>query len=585
MRLTKQLSLTLALIIGCPLAMPVAASTDFYVSLQGRDENPGTEDAPFATLTRAQAAVREIIARGLSADVRVVLREGAYPLVAPLQFEPEDSGTETYRVTYAAHPDETVLISGGRSIGGWTAIGDNRWTVRIPEVENGQWRFRQLFVDGHRLTRGRFPNAPDLMHVESVSDDLTEIVLDTSPPLNDFAGMNAELVMYQNWSISRVGVASSSGRSMKTEHPMGWVGHGDATSASPAKPTYVENALGLVDVAGEWYLDEASGVLTYQAAEGENPNERNFIAPVADALVHVAGTANRPVRNLHFEGIHFAHTRWERPSFGYLGIQAGHYGTGVKEPTYVLPLAISFHYAEQCGIANATIAHTGACAIGFGAGTRRNRVERCTLSDIGGNGVMVGWRGSGELTPGPDGEDRYLSADWVHAEDVPQANTITENIIEQCGAISHGCVGVFDAFAERTRITHNVVRDLPYSGFSVGFRWNESETSQRNTLIAYNHVHDTMKMLADGGCLYTLGYQPGTVIRGNVFHDVHRSAFAHGGAPNNGIFFDQGSKGYLVEDNTIYSTSGESIRFNQTDADNMEWKNNHFSIGADSALD
>ena len=106
-----------------------------------------------------------------------------------------------------------------------------------------------------------------------------------------------------------------------------------------------------------------------------------------------------------------------------------------------------------------------------------------------------------------------------------------------------------------------------------------SASSQRDTHIEYNHVYDTMKMLADGGCLYTLGLQPGTVIRGNVFHNVHRSRYAHGGAPNNGIFFDEGSTGMQVVGNTIYDTSGDPVRFNQTNAGNMTWEDNVFGVG------
>ncbi len=33
------------------------------------------------------------------------------------------------------------------------------------------------------------------------------------------------------------------------------------------------------------------------------------------------------------------------------------------------------------------------------------------------------------------------------------------------------------------------------------------------------------------------------------FTSVHRSAYAHGGAPNNGFFIDEGSKGFLFESN------------------------------------
>ncbi len=124
---------------------------------------------------------------------------------------------------------------------------------------------------------------------------------------------------------------------------------------------------------------------------------------------------------------------------------------------------------------------------------------------------------------------------------------------------------------------------MPYTGISIGFRWDSEETTQRNCTVEFNHVRDVMKMLADGGAIYTLGYQPGTVLRGNLLHDVHRSAFAHGGAPNNGIFFDQGSKGYLVEENIIYHTSGEPIRFNQTGPENLTFNTNYFGVSPEDS--
>ena len=111
-----------------------------------------------------------------------------------------------------------------------------------------------------------------------------------------------------------------------------------------------------------------------------------------------------------------------------------------------------------------------------------------------------------------------------------------------------------DRLAEQAQVAHNLVHDLPYTGISVGWQWNPNPTPCKENLIESNHVYDVMNRLCDGGCIYTLGFQPGTVIRGNVFHDAHRSAYAHGGAPNNGIFFDQGSKGYLFEQNVIYIT-------------------------------
>ncbi len=576
---TSVVLITMAMLTADP-----ADKADFYVATHGFDSNEGSAKAPFATVGAAQQAVRRRITEGMKDDITVILRGGTYRLPAPLHFSGPDSGTPEHAITYRAYPGETVLLSGGRVITGWTAGENNQWTTSLPEVAAGTWRFRQLFVDGERLPRGRHPNAPGLMRVAGVSEDLTGIVLDSSPGIENLAGMNAELVMFQNWSISRARISSSSDRTLALEYPMGWVGHGPMTGASTGKPTYVENALALVDTPGEWYLDESTGVLTYQAAEGEDPTTRTFIAPVLDSLISVEGTPEKPLYNIHFEGLDFAHTRWDLPEFGYMGIQAGHYGTSIDEPTFVLPLALSFIYAEQCSVTQSTIKHLGACGIGFGAGARSNRVDSCTLEDIGANGIMVGWRGRGEMMPGSKDEDSFLSADWSQPVDVPLANVVTRNRLQRCGAVNHGSVAIFDAFAQGTAITQNVISDLPYTGISIGFRWNESKTSQQKTLVAENHVYDTMKMLADGGCLYTLGFQPGTVIRDNLFHDVHRSKFAHGGAPNNGIFFDQGSKGYTVENNTIYNTSGDPIRFNQTNDENMTWKNNRLGVGADSVI-
>ena len=291
--------------------------TNFFVSTTGNDTNPGTKDAPFATVGRAQQAVRSLVAKGLDWPVIVHIRNGTYRLDSPLAFGHEDSGTSDYRITYAAYPGETPVLTGGRVITGWEEAGDGKWTAKLPEVMAGKWTFRQLFADGQRLPRGRFRNEPDLLRVESVSDDVTGIVLDQSPSAANLAGKNAELVMYQNWSISRVAIMSLDDRSIQLANPMGWIGHGPATTASPHKPTFIEHALEFVDQPGEWYLDHATGVLTYQAAKDENPNDREFVAPVLDKLLLVEGRPDAPVQNLHLAGLTFQHTRWELPAFGY----------------------------------------------------------------------------------------------------------------------------------------------------------------------------------------------------------------------------------------------------------------------------
>ena len=111
------------LLTGCRSEKGVASQADapkrgvtFYVSPKGNDAwsgglakpNRAGTDGPFATLTRARDAVRTLKVSGpLSAPVAVLLRGGRYYVTEPLQFGPEDSGTESCPVTYAAYRGET----------------------------------------------------------------------------------------------------------------------------------------------------------------------------------------------------------------------------------------------------------------------------------------------------------------------------------------------------------------------------------------------------------------------------------------------------------------------------------------------
>lgn len=57
------------------LPWSTAAERLFWVSPSGNDKAPGTQEAPFQTLPRAQAAVREAVP-GMDGDVVVNLEPG-----------------------------------------------------------------------------------------------------------------------------------------------------------------------------------------------------------------------------------------------------------------------------------------------------------------------------------------------------------------------------------------------------------------------------------------------------------------------------------------------------------------------------
>ena len=245
---------------------------------------------------------------------------------------------------------------------------------------------------------------------------------------------------------------------MTANNPVGWIGH-NATTANPGKPAYLENAHAFLDQPGEWYLDRKTGVLTYIAPPDTDPNRQTFIAPRTEKLIAVTGKKGSPVRNIIFKGLTLEYVAWPLPAFGYSGIQAGHFGPDYKKHTYVLPDAVHFIFAEACRLENCRLQHTGASGIGFGAGCRHNKVTGCQIVDIGGNGVLVGWRDHGP-NAGLAG-DHDLAADWKDPKDAPLANEISNNVIQRCAAVNYGCVAVWDGFSAKTQITHNLVSDHP----------------------------------------------------------------------------------------------------------------------------
>lgn len=137
-----------------------------YVSPTGNDAwtgklakpNPRRTDGPFATLHRAQKAVRELRQRGVNKPVEVILSEGTYVLKEPLVFTPEDSGTASAPVTYRAAKRGAAVLSGGLPISGWRRVQGNLWSANVPQARGGDWTPRLLRVGDRWAIRARYPN-------------------------------------------------------------------------------------------------------------------------------------------------------------------------------------------------------------------------------------------------------------------------------------------------------------------------------------------------------------------------------------------------------------------------------------------
>ncbi|MCX6996343.1 MAG: hypothetical protein NTV49_04495, partial [Kiritimatiellaeota bacterium] len=112
----------LAALLLVPLAATHAA--ELHVAVTGKDSNPGTQAAPFATIEKARDAIRVLKSRsGLpEGGVTVWLRGGEYVLEKTFTLTPQDSGAANKPVIYQSYKGEEASIVSKRVITGWTLL-------------------------------------------------------------------------------------------------------------------------------------------------------------------------------------------------------------------------------------------------------------------------------------------------------------------------------------------------------------------------------------------------------------------------------------------------------------------------------
>jgi len=233
-------------VLVCWFLCEWALAGEYYVSGKGNDGNSGTQEHPFASLSRAQEAVRMDAKRG-SEEIVVRIGEGAYFLDQPLVFGPKDGGTENAVVIYTANEGEKVVLHGAKSLKGeWSAFRDGIWkcSVRGTEFENG---FTQLFVNGQRQTRARTPNEGLLPLAEEENEqEFQAFRYRLGDIRKDWRNLkNVEIMFHQHWTEGRIqiqdvdeaaAVVKLAGR---TWRPTTW-----------CKGYYVENVFEGLDQAG-----------------------------------------------------------------------------------------------------------------------------------------------------------------------------------------------------------------------------------------------------------------------------------------------------------------------------------------------
>jgi hypothetical protein len=528
---------------GRPPAGPSLTKADFYVAPGGSDTGSGSREKPFATIAKARDAARQIIAKGLEKGLAVCVRGGTYCLEETLVFGPEDSGTDEHAITWFAHPGEDVQISGGREIKGWQEGEGGVWTTALPEVKGGDWHFEELFVNDRRATLARAPNQGYFKVVKPGPDNHTSFHFSEGHIRKYRQFRQAAVILLSEWNTSRIRIADIDMATRKVSFAYRKAKHPRdryrITAWEPHPPYFVENAIELLDHPGEWHLDRTTGVLSYMPRDGEDMRRVRVFAPRIDPLVRIKGDGAKGVfvKNLVFEGLAFVHCASLVDLPRYAASQAGNHEKADGTRGSVVA-AVRLEAARNCRFRDGRFAHVGGTGISIGPWCANNEVSGCVIFDCGGSGVMIGR--SSHNPPASVAKD----------------NRIVDCVIHDCGKRFYGTIGVWAGITDGTVIAHNEIFNLPYTGVSVGWRWNPKPTPCANNRVENNHIHHVMQRLSDGAGVYTLGSQPGTVIKGN---DIHDAISHHSRKLAQGIYTDMGSTGIRVEGNLVRAVSGHCL--------------------------
>ncbi len=256
---------------------------------------------------------------------------------------------------------------------------------------------------------------------------------------------------------------------------------------------------------------------------------------MTEVLLRIDGTPQQPVENVRIEGIAFRHAGYTVPNeFGYVVSQAASWFSGwepaewmtyegvvhsqlqLQRPTGMPAAAVEVDSARNIVFSQNAFSELGAAGAMLHNDVVGATVDGNLFSDISAAALVAGH-------PAHDVIDEPMEAPIVDL-------VVTNNIVDKAAAEFYGSVGIQVTKASGAEVSHNVFRDLPYTGLSLGWGWdtNPQSTVHRAIRAENNYFENVMTLLYDASPIYLLGpaAAPGdpaedhVVIRGNFANNV-----------------------------------------------------------------
>jgi hypothetical protein len=423
--------------------MLAPSGTEYYVSVQGDDQNPGTREAPFRHIQR----FADIAKPG---DICLV-REGTYRETV----RPKHGGRTGDPIRYVAYPGEKVTISGTEPITGqWSIYKGSIYQTKVDrDVE-------QLFVDGKMMIEARWPNMrfEDLWErscwANSGTGSAYEKMVDPELAKTDidWTGAIATLnVAHQFHTWTR-----TVSKHRKGSDTFEYIGNMGKLSGTIGKPGhwrddyyYLSGKLEALDIPTEWFYDREAKALYLWAPAGKSPASHTVEVKARDRAFEVNN-----LNEIHLIGFHFLACTFQFENTVHSLVDDCH----LLFPTYARELSDSRH-AGATPVTGMSGSHNTIrnCSLGYTplAGLvmtgSYNTLENNLVHDVCWNGSLrypaismrAGDRPSNEWNPTIIKGNTVYNVGSAGIGLRGQAYTVEYNYVHHAGLMSHDVAAIY----------------------------------------------------------------------------------------------------------------------------------------------
>ncbi|MBP0989739.1 MAG: right-handed parallel beta-helix repeat-containing protein [Oscillospiraceae bacterium] len=531
----------------------------------GAENGNGTEKSPYGEVSKAVAKAKEL-GRAGAKHITLKFGSGNYFLTRKIELIGWEFGWASLEMV--CEDEEKAIIGAWVPVTNFTETevnGVKAWVADMPQI-NGKTVYAHQFFnsDYERLERPRYPEEGFLYVSELVTSDGRIVPTSecTDRKSKDFdrnsfvfgegdiiegisrvSDVQLFLVHYWNTQRRTLEAIDYDNNILKI---CGAGGDNFIDSGLPAR-YYLDNVFEALDSPGEIYDDSETGKLYYIPRENDNITDFTVFASTIEQIMLIEGmNGSESQQSLVMKNIGFVGSDWKRIN------------KEANQAETMLSAAVQVSDSSYISIENCAFDHIGNYAVELKTHVNNIVFDHCSFSDLGAGGVRISGANIVPVT-----------------EEVPHDITITDCTINGYGKIFGAAVGMLIQNAHDCQILHNEISDGYYTGISIGWVWGYGDNATSNILVEKNHIYNIGKgVLSDMGGIYTLGKQPGTVLRGNLIHDVFSYEKGYGGWA---YYTDEGSSDILIEKNIGYNTS--DVVFHQHYGENNIVRNNIFAFG------